>query len=160
MIPRITYHSVTVSCEENTNSQRRRPALWFFLVTGAAEHGEARIFWKARIGHRELAEKENGFAVRIDLPAMSARVTKARGGLARSRCRILSIFHEFRIRPVAHDWNDGDRGQGWTIPVREWPRQGRFVLRSGIARLLLAPQIETGPFRCEFAQRWSWDSFV
>src|SRR2546427_8861558 len=72
IIPRITYHSVTVPCEENTNSLRRRPALTLFLVTGAAEHGEARIFWKARIGHRELAEEENGFAVRCDAASMQA----------------------------------------------------------------------------------------
>jgi len=72
-----------------------RPALKFLLESVAGQHGQARIFWEARIGEREFAEIEDGTVGRLDAPRMKASVTQTRFGLALRGSG--SIRHAHRI---------------------------------------------------------------
>jgi len=78
------------------------------LVTVAGEDGEARILGEAGINEREVAEDENGFAVRRDVPRVNAvRAKTGRTGMTHGA---LILVH---TRSISRDLAFTKAGEPW-----------------------------------------------
>ena len=80
----------------------------FLFVTVAGEDGEARVFGETRIGEREIAEDENGFAVRFDVASVDT--IRAETGGSSVLLSDLILFHQ---RSIAQDAVFALAGDSW-----------------------------------------------
>jgi hypothetical protein len=92
----LTQRELTVSEKYEPLTRRLRSGLLF--VTVAREDGEARVFGETRIGDGEIAEDENGFAVRFGVASVDT-VSAETGASSLVRSALI-LFHR---RSIAQD---------------------------------------------------------
>jgi len=78
------------------------------LITVAGDDGEARILGETGIGVREVAEDENGFAVRCDVARVSA--VSAKTGRTEMTHGALFLVH---TRSISRDLAFTKAGEPW-----------------------------------------------